>query len=171
MFQPITKLSKFIMIIVCIIVSIIILFLWIIGICVLKDWDKYGIEPTLWFSESKKVYSDGGFGDFINYGEYTFNDKSIRKFKNNKWYKQVEENDIDNIKSYFENYEEFVSDTDFAEKYSFDKDVQINKGDYYYIYTLEGKPIGNSKYRKFDNYDVYYVDIETKTVYYIHANI
>lgn len=55
------------MIIVCIIVSIIILFLWIIGICVLKDWDKYGIEPTLWFSESKKVYSDGGFGDFINY--------------------------------------------------------------------------------------------------------
>ncbi|MDY3928393.1 MAG: hypothetical protein SOZ34_03415 [Clostridia bacterium] len=83
----------------------------------------------------------------------------------------MEENDIDNIKSYFENYEEFVSGTEFAEKYSFDKNVQINKGDYYYIYTLEGKPIGNSKYRKFDNYDVYYVDIETKTVYYIHANI
>ena len=58
-----------------------------------------------------------------------------------------------------------------ARKYSFDRNVQINKGDYYYIYTLEGKPIGNSKYRKFDNYDVYYVDIETKTVYYIHANI
>ena len=134
MFKPITKLSKFILIIVCIIVSIIFLFLGMIGICVLKDWDKYGIETTLWFCESKKVYSDGGFGDFINYGEYTFNDKSMRKFINNKWYKQVEENDIDNIKSYFENYEEFVSGTEFAGKYSFDRNVQINKGDYYYIY-------------------------------------
>lgn len=160
-------LSGFILIIVC----IIILFLTILGAAVIKDWDKYGIRTTLWFSEDKNIYSDGGFGDFTNYGEYILNDKSIAKLKNSKWYKQVTEDDIENIKSYFENYEESVSDTNFAANYLFNKDVQIKKGDYYYIYTLEGKPIGNSKYRKFDNYDVYYVDIETNTVYYIHTNI
>ena len=171
MLNTINKLPKFILIIVCTIASIIIVFWGMMGICILKDWNKYGIETTLWFSESKKVYSDGGWGDFTNYGEYTFNDKSIKKFKNSRWYKQVTENDIENIKSYFENYEELVFGTEFAENYSFDKNAQINKGDYYYIYTLEGKPIGNSNYSKFDNYDVYYVDIETKTVYYIHLNI
>ena len=49
--------------------------------------------------------------------------------------------------------------------------VQINSGDYFYIYTLEGKPIGQSIYGKYDNYDVYYVDIESCTVYFIHSNI
>ncbi|MDO4563725.1 MAG: hypothetical protein Q4C12_07835 [Clostridia bacterium] len=140
------------------------------GAFILKDWDKYGINTTLWFSDEKHEYVDGGFGDVIKYSEYHFNKESIQKFTHSKWYKKVQSTDIEIIKGYFENYSGWIAQTEFADKYNFELDC-INEGDFYYIYTLEGKPIGQSVYRKYDNYDVYFLDMETCTVYFIHANI
>ena len=47
----------------------------------------------------------------------------------------------------------------------------INEGDYVKIKTKEGQKIANGKYETYDNYSVYFFDIETLTLYYIHNNI
>ena len=57
------------------------------------------------------------------------------------------------------------------DEYDFDTSV-INEGDYVKIVTKEGQPInGDSTYGKYDNYSIYFFDIETLTLYYIHNNI
>ena len=55
-------------------------------------------------------------------------------------------------------------------EYDFDINL-ITEGDYVKIKTKEGKEIGNYKYGKFDDYSVYFFDVETLTLYYIHNNI
>ena len=138
---------------------------------IVSDWDKYGVKTTLWGSDYKIEHTNSGFGDYDSYIEYHFNDKTIEKFKNNKWYEQVTDEDVENIKGYFERFERIKTQGGYDDVYTFDKDSQINAGDYFRIYTLEGKPIGTRQYSKYENYDVYYVDLETKTVYFIHWNI
>ena len=131
------------------------------------------METTLRGSDYKIVHTNTGFGDWDSYIEYHFNDKTIEKFKHSKWYDQVTDEDIENIKGYFERFEKIKTQGGYDDVYTFDKDSQINAGDYFRIYTLEGKPIGTGhhQYGKYDNYDVYYVDLETETVYFIHMNI
>ncbi len=72
--------------------------------------------------------------------------------------------------SYFKNFEGRIEYSDFKKKYCFDTS-QIKCGDYFFIYTLEDKSIGQSVYGKYDDYDVYYVDMEKCIMYYIHSNI
>lgn len=159
------KFLKFIISIIAIIINIFIILitsiLGLYGLCIVSNWDRYGIKTSLWFSEEKYEYSDGGWGDFTNYSIYYFNAKSIKKFQKNTKYKKVTQSDIENIKSYFENFEEWLEWCDFKDKYTFNKDTQIKEGDYFYIYALSG----------YDNYDLYYVDMEKYIVYFIHNNI
>jgi len=54
--------------------------------------------------------------------------------------------------------------------YDFDINT-VSEGDYVRIKTKEGKKIGNGKYSKFDNYTIYFYDIQSNTLYYIHSNI
>lgn len=63
-----------------------------------------------------------------------------------------------------------MEDAGRLDEYDFNE-VIINEGDYVKIKTKEGQTIGNSKYKKYDNYHVYFFDSETNTLYYIHSNI
>lgn len=63
-----------------------------------------------------------------------------------------------------------MRECDRLDEYDFDESV-INSWDYIRIKTKEGEKIGDSKYEKYDNYSVYYFDIETLTLCYIHSNI
>ena len=56
------------------------------------------------------------------------------------------------------------------DEYTFDI-ASVSFGDYVRIETKEGKPIGESRYGKYDDYNVYFFDTDTKTLYYIHTNI
>ena len=147
-------------------ISLIIFFIIGCSAAVVSDWDKYGVQTTLWFSDSKHAYSSGGFQDYTDYGEYHFNNATIEKFKDSKWYTQVADKDVEYIKSYFEEFEGCLGYCWYADSYSFDKDKQINAGDYFRIYNRYDEPG-----EKYYNYDVYYVDLETNTVYFIHKNI
>ena len=51
----------------------------------------------------------------------------------------------------------------------FDYEI-IDENDYVRIKTSEGEPIGDREYGKYDNYDVYFFDVESLTLYYIHSN-
>lgn len=158
--------------VLCIILAIVFVVLALFSFALLSDWDKYGVKTTLWFNEREANYTDVGFGDSVEYGEYCFSDEDMEKFSQNRWYEPVTTENAEKIYGYFEDYEGWLPSTDFADKYDFDKERQIKIGDYFYIYTSEGESINNSSsYGQYDNYDVYYVNMEANTVYFIHANI
>ena len=111
---------------------------------------------------NKVEYTEGGFGDFTTYGEYYYNENSIEKFRNNKYFSEVDDSNIPDIKGYFENFEQILMFFEHKDKYTFDK-TQIKEGDYFYIKTLYDEP--------YYNYDVYYVDTDKMIMYHIHNNI
>ena len=63
-----------------------------------------------------------------------------------------------------------TSDGDLKANYDFDKNV-ISAGDFFYIETKAVEPVGKEAYGKYDNYSVYYFDIDTNVLYYFHSNI
>ena len=156
----------------------VILFVSVIAICVVGVVVFSGVvmpmidEATDEFKrslpkcEDQVEYVDGGFDDFTKYGEFYYNEENIRKFKENRFFKTVDKENIENLDGYFENYEQVIQHFEHKDKYKFDKS-QIKKGDYYYI----DSPEGDSAYGKYDNYDVYYVDVEKRIMYFIHSNI
>ncbi|MCD8180022.1 MAG: hypothetical protein LUF26_00870 [Firmicutes bacterium] len=74
------------------------------------------------------------------------------------------EDDISVLNGYFSWFEDALRNVDFEDEYTFDKSAQINAGDYYYIYTKYSD-------NPYSNFDVYYVDTDSNTLYFIHINI
>ena len=109
-----------------------------------------------------------GFDDYIEYGKYMY--KSKDKVLKDSEYKKISEEETGNIIEYFIDFENAIESLDAINEYDFDKSM-INYGAYVKIVTKEGKSIGNSTYGKYDNYSIYFFDIETLTLYYIHTNI
>ncbi len=113
--------------------------------------------------------SYGIFQDYTDYGKYTYENPNI---ENNEYLKQMTEEDIEELNSYLDNYDEWVavfsdeiSETNkqFVETYDFDRSI-ISITDYCYIYS-------NPDYPKFSSYDLYFYDTETEILYYFHNNI
>lgn len=109
------------------------------------------------------------FQDYTDYGKYTYENPNI---ENNKYLKQMTEEDIEELNSYLDNYDEWVavfsdeiSETNkqFVETYDFDRSI-ISITDYCYIYS-------NPDYPEFSSYDLYFYDTETEILYYFHNNI
>lgn len=109
------------------------------------------------------------FQDYTDYGKYTYENPNI---ENNEYLKQMTEEDIEELNSYLDNYDEWVavfsdeiSETNkqFVETYDFDRSI-ISITDYSYIYS-------NPDYPEFSSYDLYFYDTETEIFYYFHNNI
>lgn len=119
----------------------------------------------------KVFYTEGVWQDFTDYGIYTFAPFDEAKLEENLYFEKV--TDVENILSYFENFEGWLTEgEELSENYNFDK-VWVDENDYVFINTEEGRTIGNSDctYGKFDCYSVYFFDTDTWTLYYIHNNI
>lgn len=121
--------------------------------------------------ESSDCYYGEGFQDYTDYCKYYFSkDDVIENLEENKYFKQVTVNDIEEVKSYFENFKGWVEYEKYKVNYDFKYEC-IDISDYFYIenkYTCE-------KYKdypdKYSAYNVYLFDSQTKTLYYIHSNI
>lgn len=111
---------------------------------------------------NKIEYIDGGFGDFTKYKEFYYEKTNICGFESNAYFKKVDKYDIVTINDYFIHFENSLQFFEHKENYKFDKS-QIKENDYFYIES-KGDYI-------YDNYDVYYVDMEKCIMYYIHSNI
>lgn len=120
------------------------------------------------YTYSEVYYGKDGFQDYTDYCIYRYD--SADEFINSRLYDKASENDVENIRSYFDNFKGWMEAENRLDEYSFDSDF-VSLGDYYHIETKEGEPIGQGKYSKFDNYSVYLFDVETNTLYYIHNNI
>ena len=122
--------------------------------------------------ESSDCYYSEGFQDFTNYCKYYFpkNDDIIETLKSNEYLKSVTDRDVEEIKGYFENFKGWVEFQEYKDKYDF-KYESIDTTDYFYIESKYASETNGNLSDKYDNYDVYFFDIQTKTLYFIHSNI
>ncbi len=120
------------------------------------------------YTECKEYYDESGFQDYTDFCIYKYD--SADSFIANKAYSKIGELDIENVKGYFEHFERIMKLENRMDEYTFDI-ASVSFGDYVRIETKEGKPIGESRYGKYDDYNVYFFDTDTKTLYYIHTNI
>lgn len=158
--------KKYLIILLTILITVFTIF--ICAFLFLKNYDV-NMQGMPKYDKSMCFYSDG-FQDYTDYCKYFYNEISINEFKTHDNFKRLTEQDIESIKSYFENFSNWVVHTEYYNNYDFDiSNIKIN--DYYYIKDKEGQPIGESAYKKYDKYDVYYVDMENYILYFIHNNI
>ncbi|MBQ4617557.1 MAG: hypothetical protein IJB27_04205 [Clostridia bacterium] len=122
--------------------------------------------------KSKVFYTSGGFQDFTDYAKYTYESVTAQDLKESKFFSETTADDVEEILLHIDNFEEWVETIgeELKDNYDFDKNI-VSEGDFFYIETKAGEPIGQGTYDKFDNYSVYYFDIDTQTLYYFHNNI
>ena len=158
--------KKYLTILIIILITVFIIFIF--ASLFLRSFDAK-MQGMPKYDKSMCYYSDG-FQDYTDYCKYFYNEISIKEFEKHSGFKRVTEQDVENIKSYFENFSNWVVHTEYYNNYDFDRsNIKIN--DCYYIKDKEGQPIGKSAYKKYDSYDVYYVDMENYILYFIHNNI
>lgn len=150
---------------------------FLIGLCGCSYTDlgiKY-IDPvieSLPEYKSKMFYTYGEFQDYTDYAEYIYDSITARDFETSEYFNATTAEDVEEILLHIENFEGWVekADGELKENYDFDKTI-VSEGDFFYIETKAGKPIGQGTYGKFDSYTVYYFDIDTQILYYFHSNI
>ena len=118
------------------------------------------------YIEAYECYEEDGFREYDDFAFYVYDSK--KNFVNDKNYDKVGKN-IEDVKGYFLTLANRLNDDDRLEDFIFDYDI-IDENDYVRIKTSEGEPIGDREYGKYDNYDVYFFDVESLTLYYIHSN-
>lgn len=117
---------------------------------------------------SSKVYKDAKeFMDYTDFCIYRYD--SVIKIEEDSAYQMITDNDIEKIKGYFADFKKWMEVSNRLDEYSFDEKC-ISAGDYVFIKTKEGQPLGKSTYGKYDNYSVYFFDVDTVTLYYIHSS-
>ena len=119
------------------------------------------------YIESYEYYDEEGFMDYDDFAIYVYDSKSL--FVENKSYDKVGKDDIENIKGYFLTLANRLNDDDRLGNFIFDYEI-IDEKDYVRIKTKKGEPIGDSEYGKYDCYDVWFFDVDSLTLYYIHSN-
>ena len=151
----------------CVILCVL-LCLSILAGCVSED----AVISALPKYETKAFCTTGEFQDFTDYGVFTYDSLTAEELEGTGYFSEVTADDASEILDHIENFEEWVAviGGELAEAYNFDPSV-VSEGDYFYINTKYGQPIGSSTYGKFDHYTVYFFDVEEQILYYFHSNI
>ena len=114
--------------------------------------------------KSEQYFTSGGFQDYTDYAKYTYKDVD---FSNNIYFSEISTESSENLITHIKDFEKWVElleeDNEVALAYDFDSSV-ISNNDYLYIYD-------DPDYPELGNYDVYYFDNDTMTLYYFHNNI
>lgn len=113
----------------------------------------------------KSFFTSGGFQDYTDYAKYTYDSITVQDFEASEFFRTVTFADVEEILLYIDNFEEWVQITGgkLQANYDFDKSV-VSQGDFFYIKTKD-------TYGKYDDYTVYYFDVDVLTLYYFHNNI
>lgn len=153
-------------------VAIVLLFLIVVLIIQLFSYVfENPVIASLPKYESSDCYYSEGFQDFTSYCKYYFSkdDAITENLKENKYLKEIADNDVKEIKSYFENFKDWVVYQEYKDKYDF-RDDCIDTDDYFYIENKDNYE-RYKHYDKYEAYNVYFFDVQTMTLYYIHSNI
>lgn len=122
--------------------------------------------------ESKEFYTSGGFQDFTDYAKYNYDNITLQDLESSKYFTITTADDVEEILVYIDDFEGWVEvcGGELKENYDFDK-TNVTERDFFYIETKDGQPIGQGTYGKFDNYSVYYFNVDAQILYYFHNNI
>ena len=114
--------------------------------------------------KSKQYFTSGGFQDYTDYAKYTYEDVD---FRNNIYFSKISTESRENLITHIKDFEKWVErleeDNEVALAYDFDSSV-ISDNDYLYIYD-------DPDYPELGNYDIYFFDNDTMTLYYFRNNI
>ena len=123
--------------------------------------------------QRSEYYSEGEFQDFTDYAKYYYD---LLDFTDNEYFSEIEQADIDvlnehldDFESWIETYREGDASREIVVNYDFDRSV-IDHEDYLYIESEKYDPWDDGN-MVFANYDVYFFDTQTNTLYYFHNNI
>lgn len=123
------------------------------------------------YIEKAEHFDPDGFQDFTNYCKYVYPVGFVPA--DDPSFHEVTEAEIPDLQGYFDNFRGWMETAKRLDEYDFEPDC-IGRGDYVRIETREGTPIndtGDFRYRKYDDYSVFFYDTEGHTMYYIHQNI
>lgn len=122
--------------------------------------------------EKEEYFSSGGFQDFTDYAKYWY---SSAKVEGNKFFKKINETNLDTIDTYLDDFEQWIeavkqadASSEVVVNYDFDRGI-VDTEDYFYIDSEE--ITWDDGTTSFASYDVYYFDINTQVLYYFHNNI
>lgn len=113
------------------------------------------------YYEKEEHFQKDGFQDYTDYCKYIYKKSDDDKFKNNTKYQIVKEENIEGLKKYFNDTRKWMNIQGRSNEFDFNSNV-ISVGDYYYLDLKESG---------YNNYNVYFYNIETHVLYYIHSNI
>lgn len=113
------------------------------------------------YIDKDEHYQQNGFQDYTDYAKYVYSDAKI--IKNNSNYKEVTNDDIIKIQKYFDETYTWLEKENRSNEFDFDNSC-INQGDYVRIIDKYENDSNTT------NYSIYFFDIETLTLYYVHSN-
>jgi len=122
--------------------------------------------------DSSECYYSDGFQDYTDYCKYYYDeqDNILDEVKNSQYFKIITSDDITEINNCFDNFEGWLKYVDYKDKYDFQRDI-IDTEDYFYIENNETSEKYAGYSDKYSAYNVYFFDVQTKTLYFIHNNI
>lgn len=125
------------------------------------------VVASLGMYKDKEYYTSGGFQDFTDYAKYKYDDLNPEE---NKFLESLTVESRVEFIAYLKNFESWVylhkesdPENEVVKGYDFSTDL-ITDDDYIYIDD-------RSLYEKFDNYNVYFFDTGTSTLFFFHNNI
>lgn len=122
--------------------------------------------------DSSDCYYSDGFQDYTDYCKYYYENQNniIDEIKNNQYFKSVTNDDIEELNSYFDNFEGWLKWVEYKEEYDFQRSC-IDSEDYFYIENKETSEKYADYPDKYSAYNVYFFDVQTQTLFFIHNNI
>ena len=153
---------------ICIILAVLFAILSLSACSVTKD----EVVSALPKYDSMEAYSSGDFQDFTDYMKYSYHSVDESTLTETGYFKKLSDADADDIREYIDDFEQWVETCggELSKKYDFDRSI-ISAGDHFYLITKEGQPIGDGAYGRFDDYSLYYFDMDAQMLYYFHNNI
>ena len=140
-------------------------FLLILALDYFMSKDK--VIDSLGRYESEIFLTYGGFQDYTDYAKYTYNDVD---FSGNKYFERITPESEKELVAHISDFKLWVAahkendpENELVVGYDFDY-ASISDDDYVYIYD-------DPDYPYLGNYNVYFFDTETMTLYYFHNNI
>lgn len=146
---------------------IILLLIFAIDVYLIKIY-KDPVISTLPEYKDKICFEGSTSKGFTDYSKY-FYDEEI-DFSSNGYFKKVEEKDIEIIKGYYEVYDEFAKKEYFYSDFSFNMDL-VDTDDFYFIVNKLNKESYKSYKENYDAFDIYFFDVQSLTLHFMHSNI
>ena len=122
--------------------------------------------------KTHEFYTEGAFQDFTDYAKYYYDQVD---FADNEYFYKIGQADIDVLNEHLDDFESWIktyregdASREIVVNYDFDRSL-IDCEDYLYIESE--KHTWDDGYTSLVNYDVYFFDTQTNTLYYFHNNI